>query len=178
MIDVADMELLKLAEASTKVIGQADVWHMADFKLVYLKTEFLSLGSAYTAFIGDIGWAKFQKKVVLTEGLSKLSEAEHKALGVVLFAEWVGGGSFYRIFSDPSSPGLISQVQITESLEDSDSAYLRQIVKVASDGAAKGKTLIYHVYWTVNSEGEIRRAFDAFAGFENDGHSGADAGCQ
>jgi hypothetical protein len=169
------MELLKLAEASTKVIGQANVWHIPDFKLVHLKTEFLSLGSACTAFIGDVGWAKFQKKVVLTEGLSKLSEAEHRALGVVLFAEWIGGGSFYRIFSDPSSPGLISKVQITESLVVSDGAYLRQIVKVAGDGPAKGQTLIYHVYWTVNSEGEILRAFDAFAGFEYGGHSGAKA---
>lgn len=146
-----------------KSLKSTDVWRFPTLEKISATTNHMKIGGRCVAFEGDPGWAKYRARTMLTESISKLNEEEYKKLGNVLFAEWVGGSSFFRVFPDPGSPGNLVVVQVTEG--SGNETYLRQIVEVAGDGAAAGKTLKYHIYWKIEDDGNVSRAFDAFAGF-------------
>lgn len=107
--------------------------------------------------LGKTGWARFVKGVVLTEFSSQTQD-----LGALLSAEWIeADGQSCRIIADPLHPGQLVKLRFP----DPDQKFEVERVEVQGHGAAKGKTLLYDIYWTDDGEGAVRRALDLFRGF-------------
>lgn len=139
------------------------IWNFPNMTPVLVDVATVTEIRTCDRFEWKIGWVKYRSKVLMSEyaGL----DLDYHNLGDPLFAEWVEGNSYFRVFQDPNSLGNLKQVQITEGRMGK--PYLRQIVRVAGDGAAKDITLKYHVYFLIDEKGCTQRAFDAFAGFED-----------
>lgn len=137
------------------------------FELVHITKTFLTIDNDSSAFLGKVGWARYQKKVVMIEELRSFTEVEIKNLGAVLNAEWVENHSYFRAFPNRISPNQLAQVQVTENMDGNGDAYLRQIVTIVGDGTVEHRRLNYHLFWGAGNDGMIARDFDAFVGFED-----------
>lgn len=139
------------------------VWAFPDLERVLVEHLAEENLATCDGFEGKVGWVKYRSTVQLSECVKR--QPNYSFFGTPLFAEWVDGDCYFRVFPDPKSLGNLKQVQITEG--KSGKPYLRQIVQVAGDGKAKGKILRYHVYFSIDQNGCTQRAFDAFAGFDD-----------
>jgi hypothetical protein len=138
------------------------VWNFPDLKVVNVTFAPADETVTFDGFEGQIGWVKYRSEVLLSEFVSL--ELDYEKFGNPLFAEWVDGDSFFRIFQDPSSKDGLKQIAITEGATGE--PYIRQIVHVMGGGqSAKYKVLKYHVYYSIDENGCTQREFDAFAGF-------------
>lgn len=109
-------------------------------------------------FCGRPGWARFARKVLLTEtDANPASDA-----GPLLFAEWVAeDGCTVRLGPHPQEPGAHQIIAFAPH----DAAFVCDPVAVAGRGALKGRTLLYDIYWADDGDGAVRPALEVFRGF-------------
>ena len=153
-----------------KSIDAAELFPQPGFDLVDLSCEREALsassGASDLPCWGKPGWARFTKKVVLTD--SKPEDLDE--LGRLLNAEWIDGGKSARIVPDPATPGLLMLMRFTEITGQSGS-YRRQEVTIEGSKVAGGKKLTYFIYYADVGDGEVRRVLDTFQGIGEEASS-------
>jgi hypothetical protein len=148
--------------ASSSLAGE--VFPSPELSEVWLKPIRLVLKPAESPFWGRKGWARFTRKVVLTD----TRPADQTVLGQLLSAEWVDEHErSCRVELDPICPGQFVMFTLEESaaeLPGYQRAW-REVEMIEGGGPASGKVLTYHVYLSEKADGEIHRWCDAFWGW-------------
>lgn len=132
---------------------------------VWLQRTRIPLQVTELPFWGRAGWARFTRKVVLTDPRPQ----DEGGLGRLLSAEWVDEHNrSSRIEFDPLSAGELAIFTLEEKETQSPECEpaWREVVIIDGDGPAVGRKLIYHVYLAERDDGEVYRLCDAFRGWE------------
>lgn len=109
-------------------------------------------------FWGQPGWARFARKVLLTE----TNEAMASDTGPLLSAEWIDtNGRSCRVMARADSPGQREKIIFPVAND----GWECERVAVWGRGGLAERTLIYDIYWTDDGEGAVRPAIDVFRGF-------------
>lgn len=164
MVGIVDQdEAVSGGRGGGTMTGSDFRWPDVDLERVHLAPFEPQSFSSGTPWTGKQGWVQFAPVVRLANDC-----CENASPGLLLGAEWTeNDGTMHRIYPDPSGSGGLMHLCVREAADGEE--WLRQRVTVLGDGAAKGRELVYNVYWTTGDEdGAINRVFDMFAGFDGD----------
>ena len=123
------------------------------------------------ALAGNDGWARFRSGVSWT---GREDQPDHEILGSPLYAEWCEDSTrSVRLRLNPDNPEELKMWTFTEQVLTREEEpklgqdlYLReQVVVLGHRRRIPDRTLVYHVFWGVDTAGGVRRIFDRFAGF-------------
>lgn len=141
-----------------------DVFPAPDLKDVWLQVTPAMMQAGEFPFWGCAGWARFTRKVVLTD----TKPHDETTFGELLSAEWVDEHKHScRLEFNPRGRGQFSIFSIEESAS-AIAGYRRawrETIVIEGDGPAVGRKLTYHVYLAEGDDGEVYRWSDAFRGW-------------